>query len=101
MLELFPDTAKLNALVVIDSLEEIDRARNAGIARTLIRFTPGIEANTHQSIRTAHHGSKFGLPAHDVIDAVRRAPEIEGLHLHIGSQLLDLDAALMAVDWLA
>jgi diaminopimelate decarboxylase len=93
--------AKLGALVVLDSLEEVDRAREAGIARTLIRFTPGIDANTHQAIRTAHHGSKFGLPAHDVIEAVRRAPETEGLHVHIGSQLLDLDAALMAVDWLA
>jgi diaminopimelate decarboxylase len=93
--------AKLGALVVLDSLEEVDRAREAGISRTLIRFTPGIDANTHQAIRTAHHGSKFGLPAHDVIEAVRRAPETEGLHVHIGSQLLDLDAALMAVDWLA
>ncbi len=93
--------AKLGALVVLDSLEEVDRARLAGVTRTLIRFTPGIDANTHQAIRTAHHGSKFGLPAHDVIEAVRRAPETEGLHVHIGSQLLDLDAALMAVDWLA
>src|SRR6266851_5098077 len=93
--------AKLGALVVLDSLEEVDRARLAGVTRTLIRFTPGIDANTHQAIRTAHHGSKFGLPAHDVIEAVRRAPETEGLHVHIGSQLLDIDAALMAVDWLA
>jgi diaminopimelate decarboxylase len=93
--------AKLNALVVLDSLEEIDRAHDSGIARMLIRFTPGIDANTHHAIRTAHHGSKFGLPARDVIEAVRRAPELEGLHVHIGSQLLDLDAAVMAVDWLA
>jgi diaminopimelate decarboxylase len=93
--------AKENALVVVDSLEEVDRARAAGITRTLVRFTPGIEANTHEHIRTAHHGSKFGLPANDVLEALRRAPETEGLHMHIGSQLLDLDAALMTVDWLA
>src|SRR5205085_2564762 len=68
---------------------------------TLIRFTPGIEANTHEAIRTAHHGSKFGLPAHDVLAALREAPDTEGLHVHIGSQLLDLDAALQSVDWLA
>src|SRR5581483_4064522 len=55
--------AGLGALVVLDSLEEVDRARDAGVARTLIRFTPGIEADTHAAIRTAHHGSKFGLPA--------------------------------------
>jgi diaminopimelate decarboxylase len=88
-------------LVVLDSLEEIERAREAGVRRMLVRFTPGIEANTHEAIRTAHHGSKFGLPAHDVLEAVKRAPDIEGLHVHIGSQLLDLDAALMSVDWLA
>ncbi|HZO96908.1 MAG TPA: diaminopimelate decarboxylase [Gaiellaceae bacterium] len=93
--------AGLGALVVVDSLEEVDRARDAGVARTLIRFTPGIEADTHAAIRTAHHGSKFGLPAHDVITALRRAPETEGLHVHIGSQLLDAGAALETVGWLA
>jgi diaminopimelate decarboxylase len=93
--------ASLQALVVLDSLEEIERARGAGATRALIRFTPGIEANTHEAIRTAHHGSKFGLPPHDVLEAVTRAPEVEGLHVHIGSQLLDLDAALLSVDWLA
>ena len=95
------NAAALGALVVLDSLEEIERAREAGVRRMLVRFTPGIEANTHEAIRTAHHGSKFGLPAHDVLEAVNRAPDIEGLHVHIGSQLLDLDAALMSVDLLA
>jgi diaminopimelate decarboxylase len=93
--------AALGSLVVLDSLEEVERARTAGITRSLIRFTPGIEANTHEAIRTAHHGSKFGLPANDVLEAVASAPEIEGLHVHIGSQLLDLDGALQGVDWLA
>jgi diaminopimelate decarboxylase len=93
--------ASLGAIVVLDSLEEIGRARAAGVTRTLIRFTPGIEANTHEAIRTAHHGSKFGLPAHDVLEAVSQAPDVDGLHVHIGSQLLDLDAALLSVDWLA
>ena len=93
--------AKLDALVVVDSLEEIARARDAGVQRTLIRFTPGIEANTHEAIRTAHHGSKFGLPANDVLEALKDTQDAEGLHVHIGSQLLDPDAALQTVDWLA
>ena len=93
--------AEVGALVVLDSLEEIDRARSAGVTRTLIRVTPGIEADTHEAIRTGHHGSKFGLPPDDALEAVRRAPEAEGLHVHVGSQLLDLWAALMAVDWVA
>src|SRR6478752_2789698 len=41
--------AALDALIVIDSLEEIERSREAGANRTLIRFTPGIEANTHEA----------------------------------------------------
>jgi diaminopimelate decarboxylase len=93
--------SELGALVVIDSLEELDRARAAGAARTLIRVTPGIEADTHEAIRTGHHGSKFGLTPDDSLEALRRAPETEGLHVHIGSQLRDLGAARMAVDWIA
>jgi diaminopimelate decarboxylase len=93
--------AEAGALVVLDSLEEIDRARAAGVKRTLIRVTPGIEADTHEAIRTGHHGSKFGLPPNDALEALRRAPEADGLHVHVGSQLLDLGAALMAVDWMA
>ena len=73
----------------IDSLEEVDRARAAGVGRTLIRVTPGIEADTHEKVRTGHHGSKFGLPPDDALEALRRAPDTEGLHVHIGSQLLD------------
>jgi len=88
-------------LVVLDSLEEIERARAAGVGRTLIRVTPGIEADTHEKIRTGHHGSKFGLTPEDSLEALRRSPEIEGLHVHIGSQLHDLSAARTTVDWLA
>jgi diaminopimelate decarboxylase len=94
-------SATAGALVVLDSLEEIDRARAAGVTRTLIRVTPGIEADTHESIRTGHHGSKFGLTPEDSLEALRRSPEIEGLHVHIGSGLGSLAAAAMAVDWIA
>ena len=93
--------ATAGALVVLDSLEEIERARAAGITRTLIRVTPGIEADTHEKIRTGHHGSKFGLTPEDSLEALRRAPGTEGLHVHIGSQLHDLSAARTAVAWIA
>src|SRR6266540_3855447 len=87
--------------VVIDALDEIERAAAAGISRVLVRVTPGIEADTHEAVRTAHHGSKFGLPPEDALEALRRAPHAAGLHVHVGSQLLHLGAALMTVDWLA
>jgi diaminopimelate decarboxylase len=93
--------AAAGALVVLDSLEEIGRARAAGVARTLVRVTPGIEADTHEAIRTGHAGSKFGLAPTDALEALRRAPELEGLHVHIGSQLRDLEAARRTVRWIA
>jgi diaminopimelate decarboxylase len=97
--------AGIGALVVVDALDEVERAIAAGVRRALVRVTPGIEADTHEAIRTAHHGSKFGLPPDDALDAVRalRAAgvEVAGLHTHIGSQLRHLRAASMTVEWLS
>jgi diaminopimelate decarboxylase len=93
------------ALVVLDSLDEAERAAAAGVRRVLVRVTSGIEADTHEAIRTGWHGSKFGLPPAAAIECLRRALaaglEVEGLHVHVGSQLLDVTAAGMTVDWLA
>lgn len=99
--ELLRAASDCDALVVLDSLDEIDRARGAGASRFLVRVTPGIEADTHEAVKTAHHGSKFGLPPDDAIEALRRLPECEGMHVHVGSQLQHFGAALMTVDWLA
>lgn len=88
--------AEAGTLVVLDSLEEIDRARAAGVARMLVRVTPGIEADTHEAVRTGHHGSKFGLPPDAALDAVRRGLEhgleVAGVHVHVGSQLAEPEA---------
>jgi diaminopimelate decarboxylase len=97
--------ARAGALVVVDALDEVPRAAAAGVRRALVRVTPGIEADTHEAIRTAHHGSKFGLPPEDALDAVRAlrdaGVEVDGLHTHIGSQLVHLRAAAMTVEWLS
>ncbi len=92
-------------LVVLDALDEIERAAAAGVRRVLVRVTSGIEADTHEAIRTSHHGSKFGLPEEAALEAIVRAQraglEVAGLHVHIGSQLLETQAARMTVEWLA
>ena len=92
-------------LVVLDALDEVARAAAAGVRRVLIRVTSGVEADTHEAIRTSHHGSKFGLPPEQAIDALRLARDAgldaAGLHVHVGSQLLDTQAARLAVEWLA
>jgi diaminopimelate decarboxylase len=91
--------------VVLDALDEVERAAAAGVRGALVRVTPGIDADTHVAIRTAHHGSKFGLPPEQAMAALSRALEVgldvAGLHVHVGSQLLDTQAARMSVDWLA
>jgi diaminopimelate decarboxylase len=92
-------------LLVLDAPDEAERAASAGVGRVLVRVTPGIEADTHAAIRTAHHGSKFGLSPEHALAAIRDARgaglEPVGLHVHIGSQLLDTQAARTSVDWLA
>jgi diaminopimelate decarboxylase len=92
-------------LVVLDALDEIELATEAGVRRVLVRVTPGIDAETHHAIKTAHHGSKFGLPPDQALEAIERGRaagfEVAGLHVHIGSQLLDLGAERMTIEWLA
>jgi diaminopimelate decarboxylase len=94
--------AAAGALVVLDSLEEVARARAAGAEAVLVRLTPEIEAETHHAIRTAHAESKFGLVADDALEAVREALEagldVRGLHVHIGSQLTRTSESLLAVE---
>ena len=98
---LLAGAAELGALIVLDSIEEIERARAFGARRFLVRVTPGIDADTHEKVRTAHHGSKFGLPPEDALAALRLVPECEGLHVHVGSQLTQFGASLETVEWLA
>jgi diaminopimelate decarboxylase len=97
--ELLRQAVEAGALIVIDSLDELERAVSLGATRCLIRVTPGIDADTHEAIKTAHHGSKFGLPPDDALEAIRRAPSVVGLHVHVGSQLMHFGASLMTVDW--
>jgi diaminopimelate decarboxylase len=66
------------------------------VERALVRVTLGVDADTHEAIRTGHHGSKFGLPPDGaralVADALDRGLDVLGVHVHVGSQLQDFDA---------
>jgi len=83
--------------VVLDSVEELERARAAGVERMLARVTPGIAADTHEAIRTGHVGSKFGMSPEEAL-GIRN--DLEGLHVHIGSQLLSTAGAQQTLQWL-
>jgi diaminopimelate decarboxylase len=93
--------AAAGALVVLDATEEVERAHTAGVRRVLLRLTPGIDAETHRSIQTAHAESKFGLDEPQALAALNEARSILdpiGVHMHIGSQLSRIDESLEAVD---
>jgi diaminopimelate decarboxylase len=88
--------------IVIDSPEEIGRIENlvaGGLPAppVLIRVNPGVEAHTHEFLRTGATDSKFGISITDgaAAMAVRRAQtsigmEFVGIHAHVGSQVFDV-----------
>jgi diaminopimelate decarboxylase len=94
--------ADAGALVVLDSRGEAETAADAGVRRVLVRLTPGVEAVTHRSIQTAHEESKFGLSPDAAEREVARGRElgleVEGVHVHVGSQLGRPDESVLALE---
>ena len=94
--------AAAGALVVLDAPGEAEAAAAAGVRRVLVRLTPGVEAVTHRSIQTAHEESKFGLAPDAAEREVERARElgleVEGVHVHVGSQLARPDESVLALE---
>jgi diaminopimelate decarboxylase len=102
---LLAGAAEKGAVVVLDSLDEAALAAAAGVSQALVRVTIGVDADTHEAIRTGHHGSKFGLPPDQasilLADARARGIDVLGLHVHVGSQLADFDAQAETIVQLA
>jgi diaminopimelate decarboxylase len=90
--------------IVVDSFDEI--ARLGGLLdaappaptrpRVLVRVTPGVEAHTHEFVRTGQEDSKFGFSvssgaAAQAVAALELLPgaELVGVHAHIGSQVFE------------
>jgi diaminopimelate decarboxylase len=94
--------AESGALVVLDAPREAEAAATAGVRRVLVRLTPAVEAVTHRSIQTAHAESKFGLAPDSAEREIERARElgleVEGLHIHVGSQLGRVDESVLALE---
>jgi diaminopimelate decarboxylase len=90
--------------IIVDNLFELELLNElAGAvgsrAGIILRLTPGVEAHTHEYVKTGQIDSKFGLVIENgqAMAAVRRVLEmesivLEGLHCHIGSQIFDLGA---------
>lgn len=84
-------------LVVVDNADDVDRLEATGREHdVLVRVIPGVEADTHAHVLTGHEGSKFGLAPPVAAELIRRidaAPRLRmrGLHVHVGSQILDVE----------
>lgn len=79
----------------LQSLSEIARGMGKR-AEIYLRITPGIDAHTHEFIKTGQNDSKFGITLEngDALEAVKMAVGMDGillkgLHCHIGSQVFD------------
>jgi len=90
--------------IVVDSFDEVTRlgglleSSSPAPARpkVLVRVTPGVEAHTHEFVRTGQEDSKFGFSvssgaAADAVATLELLPGVElvGVHAHIGSQVFD------------
>ena len=96
--------------IIVDNLTELEMLdRIAGEkgkkADILLRIKPGIDAHTHDFIRTGQIDSKFGfaLETGEAMQAVKLAVSyscinLVGLHCHIGSQIFELSPFELAAE---
>jgi diaminopimelate decarboxylase len=89
--------------IVVDSFDELERLERIAAARDTVaqvwlRITPGIDAHTHEYVRTGHDDAKFGFTlslglADRALLAARDLDHVEvvGIHAHIGSQIFGTD----------
>jgi diaminopimelate decarboxylase len=99
--------------IIVDSFDELDRiealvAEGLPVPKVLVRITPGVEAHTHEFVRTGQDDSKFGFglasgQAEAVVQraAASSAVDLVGIHAHIGSQVFEARFFEMAIEVLA
>jgi diaminopimelate decarboxylase len=73
--------------------------------KVLVRVTPGVEAHTHEFVRTGQEDSKFGFSvssgaAAEAVAALELMPSVElrGIHAHIGSQVFEASSFEQAAE---
>jgi len=95
--------ADSNVTVNIDSLSQLDRLLKITVPNVLsVRVNPEIGAGHHDHCITAGKNTKFGLWETDALKAYKQAKsagvERFGIHMHVGSGVLDVEPFLLALD---
>jgi diaminopimelate decarboxylase len=85
----------------LNLLQGIAAARNA-VARASVRVNPDVDALTHAKISTGKSENKFGVGIDEArewfADSARLTHvRLDGLHVHIGSQMLNVDPIRLAL----
>ena len=86
--------------IIVDNFDEVERLQalvtSSQPIDCLVRVTPGVEAHTHEFVRTGQEDTKFGFSvstgdARRAISTLRDIPgvSVHGVHSHIGSQIFD------------
>lgn len=92
-----------NVTINIDSQSQLERLLKITVPKTLsIRVNPEVGAGHHEHCITAGKKSKFGMWEQDAIGAYVKAKNAGvkkfGIHMHIGSGILDVKPFLKALD---
>ncbi len=95
-------------MIVIDGPDDIDRIERLSPTRrrVLLRVNPAVPGVTHAAMDTGSPEAKFGVALEDAPALLERLAasdrcELLGMHVHIGSQLLDLDGFGRAAEAIA
>ncbi|MBA7511951.1 Diaminopimelate decarboxylase [subsurface metagenome] len=86
----------------LETIEQIAERLNTEV-KIIIRVTPGVDTHTHKHIQTGQIDSKFGISISKMPDFMKKVLSkkhliYDGLHCHIGSQLLDLSPYSLAIE---
>lgn len=89
----------------LNLLQELAAARSV-IARASARINPDVDALTHAKISTGKSANKFGVGIDEAREWFARSARLtnvrlDGLHVHIGSQMLRLDPIQLALQRVA
>ena len=89
--------------IVVDNYTELDTlnriaADKGTVQNIMFRIKPGVDAHTHDFVKTGQIDSKFGVALEngEAFEMVEKALEyrnvnLDGFHCHIGSQIFDVE----------
>ncbi|AQS58570.1 diaminopimelate decarboxylase [Desulforamulus ferrireducens] len=96
--------------IIVDNLHELAQlntlAKEMQVkVAIMLRLSPGVEAHTHEYIKTGQIDSKFGFTIENgmALTGVKKSLQLEnielkGFHCHIGSQIFELNSYVYAAE---